>query len=172
MSKITLVSGNHFDFINPESSKFTIEDIAHGLANTCRYAGQCKEYYSVAEHSVYVSMLTESMTGLMHDATEAFMGDVTTNLKRLLPEYLRIEQEIERVIFERFGIEWPYDIKEADTSVMLAEAKVLLPNNDLFICPGIRPAKIDILCLYPKDAKIFFLNRYKQLDNPEQENIL
>src|ERR1700731_1917489 len=52
---IMLQSGAWFDFCAPASSDFTIEDIAHGLANICRYSGQCSNFYSVAEHSILVS---------------------------------------------------------------------------------------------------------------------
>jgi hypothetical protein len=52
---IMLRSGKWFDFCAPASSEFTIEDIAHGLANICRYSGQCSSFYSVAEHSILVS---------------------------------------------------------------------------------------------------------------------
>jgi uncharacterized protein len=106
---IRLHSGALFDFLNPEASKFTIEDIAHGLSNICRYAGQCSRFYSVAEHSVYVSETAKGFEypALMHDAAEAFLGDVSGPLKRLVPEFKKIEIEIERVIFSRFGLEWP-----------------------------------------------------------------
>ncbi|MCW1410872.1 MULTISPECIES: hypothetical protein [Rhizobium] len=49
-----LASGNWFDLLDPWGSAFTIFDIAQGLSNICRYAGQCKKFYSVAEHSIHV----------------------------------------------------------------------------------------------------------------------
>jgi uncharacterized protein len=52
---ITLMSGTYFDFLDPAGSDFKIEDIAHGLSNICRYAGQCCRFYSVAEHCLHVS---------------------------------------------------------------------------------------------------------------------
>jgi hypothetical protein len=67
-----------------------IEDIAHALANTCRFSGHCRTYYSVAEHSVRMSHLVWaggdsaylSMAALLHDAAEAYLGDVPAPLKR------------------------------------------------------------------------------------------
>ena len=49
---IMLHSGALFDFLDPWASEFTIEDVAHGLSNICRYAGQCRAFYSVcrAQH--------------------------------------------------------------------------------------------------------------------------
>src|ERR1700734_2059257 len=81
---IMLHSGAWFDFAAPHSSRFTIEDIAHGLANICRYSGQCNRFYSVAEHSVLVSEIAVGfeLEALMHDAAEAFLGDITRPLKQ------------------------------------------------------------------------------------------
>lgn len=86
---LMLASGNRFDLLDPEASEFDIFDIAHGLANVCRYAGQCRSFYSVAEHSILVSEIVPSFAfeALMHDAAEAFIGDITRPLKALLPEY-------------------------------------------------------------------------------------
>src|SRR5262245_14828098 len=73
---IMLYSGAWFDFLAPSESAFTIEDIAHGLSNICRYSGQCKRFYSVAEHSLLVSEVAEGFefAALLHDAAEAFIG--------------------------------------------------------------------------------------------------
>jgi uncharacterized protein len=101
---IMLHSGAWFDFCAPSKSDFTIEDIAHGLANICRYSGQCSEFYSVAEHSILVSEVAKGFEfeALMHDAAEAFLGDITRPLKQLLPDFKKIETEVELAVFERF----------------------------------------------------------------------
>jgi 5'-deoxynucleotidase YfbR-like HD superfamily hydrolase len=85
---IMLRSGAWFDFCAPASSDFTIDDIAHGLANICRYSGQCSSFYSVAEHSILVSETAKGFEfeALLHDAAEAFLGDITRPLKQMLPE--------------------------------------------------------------------------------------
>jgi hypothetical protein len=166
---ITLHSGASFDFLDPSSSEFTIEDIAHGLSNICRYAGQCRAFYSVAEHSIHVSRVVKDfeLAALMHDAAEAFTGDVTRPLKQLVPAFKRIEAEIERAILARFGIpdRIPKEVKQADLSVLAAEqAQIMPPGTDGWArVEGIEPAPIVIEHLSPTRARAMFLRRFEEL---------
>jgi len=166
---IMLRSGKLFDITNPEASEFSLEDIAHGLAHTCRYAGQCDGFYSVAEHSVLVSKTVSAfkLAALFHDAAEAFIGDMAGPLKRLLPEYRAIEKRIERAIFKRFCIEWPAPpaVKAADLSVLMTEQKFLMPpgTNSWIYCTTVAAANVPIHKLSPANAKMLFLERYAEL---------
>jgi len=131
---ILLQSGAYFDLLDPHHSEFTIEDIAHGLSNTCRFAGQCSDFYSIAEHSWHASFLVPAelaLRALMHDAAEAFLGDVTRPLKSLLPEYKAIERNVEAAIMERFGLgDWNVpEIKQADLLMLHAEQVAMMPNH-------------------------------------------
>jgi hypothetical protein len=168
-SRIMLQSGRLFDLANPESSEITVSDIAHGLAHTCRYAGQCDGFFSVAEHSVLVSLATphSSLAALFHDADEAFVGDMSRPLKHLLPQYKAIEERIAQAIFTRFNIPWPLppEVKYADHSVMAAEQEVLMPvgTNEWLRDANILPARVTIRRLIPAQAKDLFLNRYEEL---------
>ena len=98
-------SGRYFDFTKPHEHDFQIEDIAKALSNICRFNGHCP-FYSVAQHSVAVSMLVPpeyAMEGLMHDAPEAYLGDVTAPLKMLLKDYGALEDATWTAIALRFG---------------------------------------------------------------------
>ncbi len=166
--RIRLQSGAWLDLLDPEACEFTIEDIAHGLAHTCRYAGQADGFFSVAEHSLLVSAVCigHELPALLHDATEAFIGDVTRPLKQLLPEYRQIERTLERAILARFGIEeMPAEVKEADLSVLAAEQAQVMPEGTDFWAAeaGIPPAPVVVERLTPQDAKRRFLERYREL---------
>lgn len=167
--RMMLQSGAWFDFLDPESSDFTIEDIAAGLSKTCRYAGQCDAFYSVAEHSLLVSEILPqyAFEALMHDAAEAFIGDVTRPLKQLLPEFKRIEARVEQAIFERFGVPTPIskEVKQADLRVLAAEQMQLMPpeTSRWIFSDRVEPAPVVIRRLDPVDAREAFLARYHEL---------
>jgi hypothetical protein len=174
-SCIMLQSGKLFDFSNPENSDISVEDIAHGLAHTCRYAGQCDGFYSVAEHSVLVSQIAvhSNMAALFHDSAEAFIGDLPGPLKRLLPQYKEFENRIEKFVFERLEIAWPAppEVKRADYCVMAAEQAVLMPagTNEWLVSCNVSPADVEIRQLDPAHAKALFLARYAELRGEESD---
>ncbi|QZH73954.1 MAG: hypothetical protein JY451_09270 [Erythrobacter sp.] len=166
---IMLASGRRFDLLDPWLSEFGIEDIAQGLANVCRYAGQCRTFYSVAEHSLLVSETVSryAFEALLHDAAEAFIGDITRPLKRLLPDYREIEARIEDAVIERFGLDRAAKatIKEADLRVLAAEQEqVMAPGcADWAREAGITPAPVTVRSLSPIVARAAFLRRYEEL---------
>lgn len=167
---IMLASGATFDFLDPWSSDFTIDDIAHGLSQTCRYAGQCRLFYSVAEHSILVSRLVPeefALEGLLHDATEAFIGDITRPLKQLLPDFKAIEAKVEEAIAARFRFKPGYKkaIKPTDLRVLAAEQQQLMPAGcaDWAKADKIIPAKVTVRGLEPAAAKAAFLSRLEEI---------
>lgn len=84
-----------------------IEDIAHALACINRFNGQVKFPISVAQHSIYVSYLSDKacqMQGMLHDASEAYIGDVTKWLKHTpeMKHFRELEDDIQTLIYQKF----------------------------------------------------------------------
>jgi hypothetical protein len=114
-----VASGRFVDLVDPQPDDLLIDDVARGLAFTCRYGGQVRNYYSVAEHSVLVHDLLRWMgatvqtcvAGLWHDAAEAYLGDLISPLKFALREdagesaYDVLSARFDDAIVERFGLD-------------------------------------------------------------------
>lgn len=165
---IQLNSGAHFSFLEP--GPISIHDIAHGLSNICRFTGQCRTFYSVAQHSVLVSHLVPkyfALWGLLHDAVEAVCGDVSSPLKHLIPEYKVIENRCEAVILKHFGVHMPMppEVKHADRVALCTEQRYLMKVDDaLWVnLDGIQPADEVIEPMDPYEAKWVFIDRFEQL---------
>lgn len=171
-NSIAVYSGKLFDIANPEHSDFTIVDIAHALANMCRFTGQCNKFYSVAQHSVYVSRLCSPenrLYGLLHDAPEAFIGDVSTPLKRMLPDYKRVESNVHKAVLERFGLseQMPEEVKIADLRMLATERLALLntpvDEEKWKFLKDVELAPFPDLPMSPTEANLFFLEEYLKL---------
>jgi 5'-deoxynucleotidase YfbR-like HD superfamily hydrolase len=101
-------SGRKIDLNNPTVEMIDVDDIEHALANYCRFGGHSKYHYSVAQHSILVAFLCPDelkFAGLMHDATEAYLGDVIKPLKVIIGDvYKKLEDKFDAVICETFGL--------------------------------------------------------------------
>jgi uncharacterized protein len=173
---ILLRSGNYFDFERPEHSHWTVDDIAHALSHTCRYGGHTSRFYSVAEHSVRMSGLFATnpqlaYIALLHDAAEAFVGDVPKPLKALLSDYQAIEARVEAAVLGRLGVSLPLppQIKYADRVMLATEQRDLMPAHDdtWALCAGIEPLAIRIEPWSAPHARSAFLSAYHHL-RPQQ----
>ena len=128
---IQTFTGRQFWPCDPRPEEIFIEDIAHSLALQCRFAGHCAAFYSVAQHSVLVSRQVPArlaLWGLLHDASEAYLTDLTRPLKRstaLGAEYRLIEAVVMKVVCERFGLsqEEPAAVKRADKMLLMTEKR-------------------------------------------------
>ncbi|MBV9596372.1 MAG: metal-dependent phosphohydrolase [Chloroflexi bacterium] len=176
---ILTVSGKFFDYLNPESSEFSITDIAYALSNLCRFSGQIESFYSVAQHSVLVSRLVPAWMarhGLLHDATEAFIVDVPGPLKRLMREmgqgsdpYSYIEARVERAVFERFGLPYPmpFMVKAMDKVARIIESRDLQPEHEHYddwsVLQRVPLSSEKINPWPPETARLVFLERYHEL---------
>jgi hypothetical protein len=175
MTWIQTYTGVKFDVLNPRVEDVDVLDIARGLALTCRYNGQTAHgYYSVAEHSVLVSRHVNpeyAREALMHDAAEAYVGDVVRPLKRL-PEmrgYVEVEARIERVIAEKFGLRTdPATIaawKTIDDRILVDEIGALMrdPVMQLQRHQGKQSVGAEVMCYSPERAQLLFLARFGEL---------
>lgn len=130
---IRTASGCRFDYLDPRPEQIEIEDIAHALASIPRYVGHSPLPVSVAEHSVRVCRILPrklQLVGLMHDATEAYVLDLPSPLKALLPDYQAIEKRVWAAIAARFSLplEFPAEIKAADRVVLATEVCCYFPQ--------------------------------------------
>lgn len=169
--EILTASGNYFNLIDPTHNKIDILEVAHALSHLCRFTGHTCTFYSVAQHSVMVSYLVppkDALAGLLHDATEAYVGDVAAPLKQMLPDYKTIERRVEAAVFKHFGlpVELPASVHYADRTALAVECRDLMPTIDHVwdLCKGIDITNIRALQpMDPRTAKRVFLERYNSL---------
>ncbi len=118
--------------LNMQPEDIDIEDIAHSLARLCRYNGHCGGFISVARHSIWVAQHLEpeglGLWGLLHDAPEAYLGDMTRPVKKQpsMHEFVEADDRLEEVIARRFNLPYPMpqSVHDADMHVF---NKVELP---------------------------------------------
>jgi 5'-deoxynucleotidase YfbR-like HD superfamily hydrolase len=131
---IATYTGKQFFLLKPRLEDIDIIDIAHALSLQCRWTGHVKYHYSVAQHSVYCSLIgpeEEAFERLMHDGSEAYMGDMNRPLKHYTdagPPYRHQEAVIQSAICERFGLstQEPASVHLADNAMLYAEKEQLL----------------------------------------------
>jgi hypothetical protein len=169
MSIIHLLEGRSFDFLNPDNSNYTIEDVARGLSRQPRFAGHSTVPYYVAQHAWLVSYVVPehlALAGLCHDNSEAFLLDIPKPLKVLLPGYIELEHKVEESMFRRIGLEFPMDkeIKIADIVVFVTERRDLQPDAKLDkIYKNIKPLDEKIVPWNSNKCYNMWMKRYKQL---------
>lgn len=164
------VSGGRFYPADPRPEDFFICDISCGLAHECRYGNQLRNWYDVAQHSVLVaSILPQELKfqGLMHDAPEAYIGDMTRPNKLELPDYRRLEDRVWRAIATRFGLPFDLDprVKEADDAVLMAERNHLFPDDKDIWTIKAKPASVVIQDIDYRESERLFLEAFHQLTN-------
>lgn len=191
--EVETYSGRYVDTSNPRASSICIQDIAHALSQICRYGGHSRRFYSVAEHSNNVSERLRrkghppvvQLAGHLHDATEAYLGDIPRPMKPLLgTAYEALTAQMDAVIVEALELPFHADafhcrsVKDADSWMLIMEARHLLPSKGInwsgsqLDAWGVRndglPSRIVTPDYWqggiaPEDAKQQFLDRYRKL---------
>lgn len=177
---ISLVDGSFFDLLSPKDNTYDIEVIAHALSRINRFTGHIDcPCYSVAEHSVLVSVATDpryALEGLLHDASEAFVGDVSSPLKRILGSaYTDIEDAIQKEIAVRYSLIYPFpkEIHAADKRVYWSERVEIAPGKDRLWHQDLRASrKVTPLGWSPVVAQERFLAKYYELINDKRSEQL
>jgi hypothetical protein len=142
---IMTYTGKHFYPLDPRVEDIDMVDIAHALSNYARYTGHTKFFYSVGTHSILCAEQArrDNMTTkiqlycLLHDATEAYIGDMARPVKELFPTFSLIEDEIHKCIWEHFGLPQPNEeewetVKYYDDLLLANEIGQLMINPDEF----------------------------------------
>lgn len=181
---IQTLKGRRFWPADPRPEEVDIEEIAHALSNLCRFTGHCSEFYSVAQHSVFVWQIGGRLPGrpglwyLLHDASEAYTGDINRPLKRGLQHVTDAGpapiHEVEALLMDavaarlRLPSDPPWEaIKRADNIALATEVRDLMRWDeaiwgkwlaDLPLWPEpVRP-------LEPTAAKALFLETFRVLE--------
>ena len=166
-------TGKQFHFLDPQPDEICIEDIAHALSLTCRFGGACKQFYSVADHSIRVSEIVPEeykLLALLHDGAEAYLADIVRPMKNSLPGFKEMENVILVAIFDKFIPFWIDDkheiygtIKEADNIILATEARDLMTNmNDWASLPQPLPDKIKPMS--SRAAEVLFLMMFADME--------
>jgi hypothetical protein len=170
---IQTFTGSKFDFIDIEKNNVSIYDIAHSLSNICRFTGHTKKHYSVAQHCVLASKYASDnnkLVTLLHDATECFIGDMSSPLKSIFPDYCALEDKIyKNLIAKMFNLpdEMPKEVKEIDLKMLVTEKRDLLRKSNIEwseFFNNIEPYADKIKPWSNKKAEIKFLNTFYKLD--------
>ena len=173
---ITTYNGDPF---HPDSPQFSVEVIAHSLSMQCRCNGHVRQFYSVAEHSMLVADLMDHLKlgdpfeGLMHDAAEAYIGDIPAPFKHKNPALKAFEDQIDGSMRKAFGLDpvKSAGCERADKMAYFIECYWLMPDKgtnstDFY---NLRPRALEFaeefrpMCFAPGLAKANFLEYYRKL---------
>lgn len=176
-----LTDSGKFFFFDPlrDPGAISLPSIARALGKICRFTGQTSTFYSVADHSVVVAEIVlertgskgEALAALLHDAAEAFLGDVSSPLKRLLGEpYRELERLATAAIMSKFGVGSLYhvakkEIHRADMIALATEKRDFMPfDPDPWPClEGVEPLPDPTFANGPDAAAVGFVNLFHRL---------
>lgn len=179
-----VASGGKFFPLDPRPEEVEIDDIANGLALTCRYGGQgcITKFYSVAEHSMLMAEYALDLQGmwikdrerlalaaLMHDAAEAYAGDMVVAMKHSLTDFSQIENNIQWIILEKYNLwedslKWADVVKQLDHRIVVNEKAVLFHPTQEWATDSLKPLPgVNIMCYDSITAKNKWLELFFKL---------
>lgn len=142
MGYITTYSGESFNPLAPDMDKIKIEDIAHSLSLMCRGNGHLSHFFSVAQHCINCAKEAEArglakrvqLACLLHDASESYLSDITRPVKRHLPVYIEIEENMQNAVYRKFlgsvlSEEECSQVRQIDDDMLVNEFAVLLKHR-------------------------------------------
>ncbi|MFA5387831.1 MAG: phosphohydrolase [Candidatus Paceibacterota bacterium] len=162
-------TGHRFYPLDPRAKEVHPQDIAHALSLICRFGGHVERFYSVAEHCVKMSQAVppeDALAALLHDATEAYVGDMVRPLKHQMPAYRAVEDNVAWAIAERFGISpvMPASVKEADNRILVNErATFMRQTKEVWLTDELEPLPIVLFGWSPASAERCYLERLREL---------
>lgn len=156
---------------DPRIDDVRIEDIAHALALINRFGGHSRIPYNVAQHSIMVSEIVpkeHALVGLLHDAPEAFCGDLVRPIKRALPAYRELEIRWAWAIGCKLGIDLallnlPPEVKHADEVALSTERRDLMVEGPAWTKLGAEPLPDRIVPWSWQESERRFLDRFDEL---------
>ena len=164
LSYITTYTGLHFDPVEPDENLIKVKDIAHALSMICRANGHTRIFYSVAQHSIACAkearqqgLSKEIVLGcLLHDASEAYLSDVTRPIKKELKLYLEVEDRLQNLIWRHFiGRDLSDGEKnkvfEIDDAMLSMEFHQIMPED---IGDGYKNLIRDFECKYEEPERV------------------
>lgn len=173
---IQVNSGRYFYVLDPRPEDITIEDIAHSLANICRFTGHGDRFYCVGEHSLLCARVARKLGYstlvqlycLLHDGSESVVNDLARPVKQNIPQYKEVEDRIMAIIWEVAGLPKPTEedyriVKLIDNTLLINEMEQLMVRKDI---PDVEHVKmfVDLSVGYNAgESKIPFLTVYKAL---------
>ncbi|NUN06057.1 MAG: HD family phosphohydrolase [Bdellovibrio sp.] len=134
-SWVITYSGKRFNILDPNPADVKIEDIACALARQARFNGHTRFFYSVGQHSCLGAEISPTkeiaLHMLFHDATEAYVGDLVSPVKALLPDFEVIESRIHWAISQAFNLEYPLPkvVKQIDRRLLATEVRDLITKD-------------------------------------------
>ena len=141
---ISTFSGIRFTPLAPDPEQLNINDIARSLSMLCRAGGHLEHFYSVAQHCIICANEAKArgyskrvqLACLMHDGSEAYLSDITRPVKKHLPKYLAIEENLQKIVYQHY-LKSPLtpaeelQVNEIDDAVLPWEFKEIMGRKDI-----------------------------------------